>query len=59
MLITKIKEGDIKRLPNKRGADFTVKVVKVYECDGEQFAEVEPVGFNGAPREVKACMLFD
>lgn len=55
----KISVGDIKRIPNRRGEDFIVKVLKVFECDGEFYAEVEPVGFNGMPREVKAYMLFD
>ena len=58
-LKTKVNVGDIKRLPNSRGEDFIVKVLSVFEYEGEQYAEVKPIDFDGFPREVKTCMLFD
>lgn len=58
-LMTNISVGDIKRLPNPRGEDFIVEVLKVFEYENEKYAEVKPVDFDGVPREVKACMLFD
>lgn len=59
ILRTNIHVGDIKRLPNSRGEDFIVEVLKLFDYEGEQWAEVKPVDFNGFPREIKACMLFD
>lgn len=58
-LQTKVKKGDIKRLPNKNGEDFIVEVLKVFNYEGERWAEVKPIEFEGFTREVKACMLFD
>ena len=58
-LKTKVNVGDIKRLPNPRGEDFIVRVLKVFDYEGEEWAEVKPVDFNGISREIKACMLFD
>jgi hypothetical protein len=58
-LSPKIKRGDIKRLPNKNGDDFIVKVMDVFDYEGERWAEVKPVEFDGFSREVKACMLFE
>lgn len=52
-----MKIGDIKKLPNLRGEDFTVEIVDLYDCDGIEYAEVRPVGFNGFDREVPASML--
>ena len=49
--------GEIKKMDNPRGEDFTVKVVNLFECDGIEYAEVEPVGFNGFPREVPITKL--
>lgn len=54
-----MKVGDIKKLANKRGEDFTVEVVNLFTYEGEEWAEVKPVGFNGFIREVKADMLYD
>lgn len=58
-LQTKIKVGDIKRLPNKNGEDFIVEVINIFDYDGEKYAEVKPIEFEGFSREVKTCMLFD
>lgn len=58
-LKTIINEGDIKRLPNPRGDDFIVEVLKVFTYKGEEYADVKPVDFDGCVREVKTCMLFD
>lgn len=58
-LRTNVKVGDVKRLPNKNGEDFIVKVINVFDYEGEEWAEVKPIDFNGISREIKACMLFD
>lgn len=47
-----MKVGDITKMTNPHGDDFTVKILDLFECDGIQYAEVEPVGFNGFTREV-------
>lgn len=47
-----MKIGDIKKMDNSQGEDFTVKILDLFECDGIKYAEVEPVGFNGFTREV-------
>jgi hypothetical protein len=54
-----MKVGDIKKLPNKRGEDFTVEIVNLFTYEGEEWAEVKPVDFNGFTREVKVNMLYD
>jgi hypothetical protein len=46
-------------LPNPRGDDFTVEVLKVFTYKGEEYADVKPIDFDGCVREVKTCMLFD
>lgn len=58
-LKTNVNVGDIKRLPNSRGDDFIVEVLNVFEYENEEYAEVKPIDFDGFPREVKTCMLFD
>lgn len=49
--------GDIKKMYNSQGEDFTVKIVNLFEYDGIIYAEVEPVGFNGFTREVPITKL--
>lgn len=51
--------GDIKKMDNSQGEDFTVKIVALFEDDGIEYAEVEPVGFNGFTREVPITKLKD
>lgn len=51
--------GDIKKMDNSQGEDFTVKIVDLFEDDGIEYAEVEPVGFNGFTREVPITKLKD
>lgn len=51
--------GDIKKMDNPHGDDFTVKILDLFECDGIEYAEVEPVGFNGFTREVPTTKLKD
>ena len=52
-----MKIGDIKKMDNSQGEDFTVKIVDLFEDDGIKYAEVEPVGFNGFTREVPITKL--
>lgn len=52
-----MKIGDIKKLPNLRGEDFTVEIVDLYEADGIEYAEVRPVGFSGFDREIPVALL--
>ena len=52
-----MKIGDIKKMDNPRGEDFTVKVINLFDYEGIEYAEVEPVGFNGFPREVPISRL--
>lgn len=54
-----MKIGDIKKMDNSQGEDFTVKIVNLFEDDGIKYAEVEPVGFNGFTREVPITKLKD
>lgn len=54
-----MKIGDIKKMNNPNGEDFTVKIIDLFECDGIEYAEVEPVGFNGFTREVPITKLKD
>lgn len=54
-----MKVGDIKRMENKRGDDFIVEIVSLFTYDGEEWAEVKPVGFNGFNREVKTSLLLE
>ena len=49
--------GDIKKMHNRHGDDFTVKIIDLFEYEGIEYAEVEPVGFNGFPREVSLAIL--
>lgn len=49
--------GEIKKMDNPHGEDFTVKVLSVFVCDGIEYAEVEPVDFNGPAREVPTTRL--
>jgi hypothetical protein len=49
--------GDVKKLDNPHGEDFTVKIVDLYTADGIEYAEVEPVDFEGFRREVPASRL--
>lgn len=51
--------GDIKKMENPHGDDFTVKILDLFECEGIEYAEVEPVGFNGFTREVPTTRLKD
>lgn len=50
--------GDIKKMNNPYGEDFTVRITSLFEYDGVEYAEVEPVGFNGFSREVEVSRLF-
>jgi hypothetical protein len=47
-----MKIGEIKKMENSQGEDFTVKIIDLFDVDGITYAEVEPVDFNGFPREV-------
>ena len=51
--------GDIKKMNNPRGEDFTVRIINLFEYEGVEYAEVEPVGFNGFTREVPITLLKD
>ena len=55
----KVKVGDIKRLPNKSGEDFIVKVINLFTYEGKEYAEVEPIEFKSFSREVPTYMLFN
>ena len=44
--------GDIKKMTNPHGDDFTVKIVGLFETDGIRYAEVVPVDFYGFSREI-------
>lgn len=52
-----MKIGDIKKMDNPHGEDFTVKVLDLFKYEGIEYAEVEPVGFNGFSREVPITKL--
>ena len=54
-----MKIGDIVKMDNPYGDDFTVKILNIFEYDGIEYAEVEPVGFNGFTREVPITKLKD
>ena len=47
-----MKIGDIKKMDNPRGEDFTVKIINLFEDNSIKYAEVEPVDFTGPSREV-------
>jgi hypothetical protein len=49
--------GDIMKMDNSQGEDFTVKIVDVFVYEGVEYAEVEPVGFDGFTREVPTSKL--
>lgn len=51
--------GDIKKLENKHGDDFIVKILDLVEDpdDGKIYAEVEPVEFKSITREVPIELL--
>ena len=49
--------GEIKKMDNPHGEDFTVRILDIFVCDGIEYAEVEPVGFNGFSREVPTTKL--
>ena len=44
--------GDIVKMDNPRGEDFTVKILDLFEDNGIPYAEVEPVDFKSFTREV-------
>ena len=52
-----MKVGDIVKMENSQGEDFTVKILDLFEDDGIEYAEVEPVDFNGFTREVPITKL--
>lgn len=54
-----MKVGDVKRLENKRGDDFIVKILGIVTDpdDGKTYAEVEPVEFKSVTREVPIELL--
>lgn len=49
--------GDIKKLHNRFGKDFIVKIVDLFEYEGIEYAEVKPVEFDSFPREVPVSLL--
>ena len=53
-----MRVNDIAILPNSRGEDFIVRILSIFSCDGIQYAEIEPVGFNGFIREVELDKLI-
>ena len=52
-----MKIGDIKKLNNLRGEDFTVEIVDLYDCDGIEYAEIKTVGLDGFTWSAPASML--
>lgn len=57
--VKSLNVGDVKKMDNPHGEDFTVKIVDLYTADGIEYAEVEPVDFEGFRREVPASRLKD
>jgi hypothetical protein len=57
---TKVKVGDIKRVPNKYGnGDFIVEIKEIIEDNGVQYALCKPVDFEGAERLIETYKLFN
>ena len=52
-----MKVGEIKKMENTQGEDFTVRILEIFEYEGVEYAEVEPVDFNGFTREVPTSKL--
>lgn len=52
-----MKIGEIMKMDNSQGEDFTVKIINLFDCDGIEYAEVEPIGFNSFTREVPVTKL--
>ena len=57
MEVEQMEIGEIKKMDNSQGEDFTVKILDIFEYDGIKYAEVQPVGFNGFTREVPITKL--
>ena len=47
-----MKVGDITKMTSTHCDGYTVKILDLFEEDGIQYAEVEPVGFYGPALEV-------
>lgn len=58
-MIVKVNVGEVKRLPNKNGKDFLVKVINLFTYKGVEYAEVEPIEFKSFSREVPTNMLLN
>lgn len=42
-----MKKGDIKKINNLHGEDFTVEIIDLYETNGIEYAEIKTVGLDG------------